>query len=165
MSGKLVGWLSYVFIFVVLYGVFWLAENYFSLFEKYFHLNTFSQYSFYIIAGLMVVVVTTIVFILIKRTQIKRLNLITFSVKMNLDKSYRFVQAPSGMSASEFLKLYFSHLMRGRHKERYQAILNKNFPMLEINRNNELINVDGNSTLLSAGLKDGDICHVVGKPK
>ena len=164
-SVKLIGWVSQLVFFVVLAGVFLFMAVYFDLLGQLSSVLEYSLYLEYILIGVVAWLFAFVIYMLIKSYQIKKMALIVFSVKMELDKSYNYVTAPSGMLVSEFLKQYFIFLMRGSLKERYQAILNKNIPLLEINRKDEIIRSNGTSTLLAAGLKDGDICQVVGKPK
>jgi len=160
-----IGWGGLLVIFFIVLVVLWFVIDHYSLLgmlSSYFNYPLYLEYAVLAIASWLLAI---LLYILIKNLQLMKMRLIVFSVKMSADENYYYVSAPSGMLASEFLKLYFSYLLQTKSSERYRKILNSYVPFLEIKRNNEQVKVTGASTLAEAGLIDGDICQVVGKPK
>lgn len=162
---KLMGQTGHLVIFLILAGLLWGVCSYFKLFELTYSLYPYPQYSDYVIIVVIAGLFSSLIYSLTKKYQLKKQGLIVFSVKMALDESYHYVQAPSAMLSSDFLKYYFMYLMQGKKRERYRAILNKNFAVLAIYRSDDVIRIDPRSTLAAGGIKNGDICQVVAKPK
>lgn len=160
-----VGWGGLLVLFVSMLVALWFVTDHYSLsgmLSAYFNYPLYLEYAVYVVASWLMAFV---LYVLIKKLQLMKMHLIIFSVKMSADENYYYVAAPSGMLASEFLTVYFNHLLQSKSSERYRKILNSYVPVLEIRRNNEKVRVTSTSTLADAGLIDGDICQVVGKPK
>jgi hypothetical protein len=167
-SNRVLGFMSLIMIFLVLSTVFWFAAKQLALFDLLsVELNslTISNYMEYLIIGWSALIISLILFLILKRRQLKNLKLITFSINLAVDGSYHYVQAPAELLSDDFLKLFFSYLKSSSAKGKYSNVLDQYFPMLEIRRNDVVIRIKENETLLGGGLKDGDICQVVGKPK
>jgi len=164
-KNKSVGWVSLLSLFIIVMIVSWFVIDHYLLLGM---LSSHFNYPLYVEYAVLVVgswVLAFILYALIKKVQIMKMRLIVFSVKMSVDENYYYVAAPSEMRASEFLKLYFDYLQKSKSGDRYRKILSSYVPFLEIKRNNEQVKVAGISSLEDAGLKAGDICQVVGKPK
>lgn len=152
-------------LFFIMLVVLWFVIDHYSLLgmlSAYFNYPLYLEYAVFVVSSWLMAFV---LYALIKKLQLMKMHLIIFSVKMSVDENYYYVAAPSGMLASEFLTMYFNYLLQTKSSERYRKILNSYVPFLEIKRNNEQIKVAATSTLVEAGLIDGDICQVVGKSK
>jgi len=164
-KSKPMGWVGLLVLFVITLVASWFVINHYSLFglvSSHFNYPLHLEYAGLAVASWLIAVV---LYILIKNLQLMKMRLIVFSVKMSADENYYYVAAPSGILASEFLKLYFNYLLQTKSSDRYRKILKSYVPFLEIRRNNEQVKVAASSTLAEAGLINGDICQVVGKPK
>lgn len=165
---KTVGMVSLIVIFLVLSVVFWYAEKQLALFGLLaveFSYLTISNYMKYLIVGWSALIISLIIFLILKRRQLKNKNLITFSINLAIDGSYHYVQAPAELLSVDFLRLFFRYLKSSSAKEKYNNVLDQYFPQLEIRRSDVTIEIKEDETLLAGGLKNGDICQVKGKPK
>ncbi len=167
-QNKPIGLMSLIMLFLVLSAVFWYAAYEFLLFDQLSVTLKYKNYPVYVEYIAIVVsawLMAYIIYFSIKTLQLKRLKLIVFSIKLAIDGSYHYVQAPAALLSGDFIKLFFKYLLEGTYKGKYAGALNQYFPMLEIRRNNEVIRFKGSETLSEGGLQSGDICQVVGKPK
>lgn len=139
-----------------------LPDNLHKILPKNLSLPEYSEYAAAAFCGWLL---AYIVFKVIQMIQVKRMRLVVFSVNLAADGSYHYLQAPSAMKSVEFLKLFFKHLVKSDTKNKYQNLLNNYVPMLEIRRNDETIRINWETSLFDGGMKDGDICQVIGKPK
>jgi len=165
---KPIGNAGFVILFFVLSGLFWYLNqifNFFDLLLDRLKPTTLPDYTQYILIALSALLSAYILKSIIRYYQLKKLKLIVFSVNIALDGSYHYVQAPAAQTTTDFVKLFFSHLIKSTEKDKYSTVLNQYFPMLEIRRNDALVRCDAEQTLADAGLKNGDICQIVGKPK
>ncbi len=165
---KTIGPVSFIIIFSVFLLSFWFfAENFLMVHILSFELKYPVPYidMEYLFIGASAFIMSLIVFFILKKIQLKKLRLITFSINLAIDGSYHYVQAPAVLLSNDFLALFFKYLKGNGAKGKYNSVLNQYFPLLEIRRNDVLVRVKGNETLLACGLKNGDICQVVGKPK
>lgn len=165
---KTIGLKSFIILFGVFTVLFWLIA------EKLFLIDILSielKYPIpyidmeYLLIGISAFISSYILFYLLKKIQLNRQRLITFSINLAVDGSYHYVKAPSLLLSSEFLALFFKYLKSNCTKGKYNSVLNQYFPLLEIRRSDVLVRVKEDDTLLASGLTDGDICQVVGKPK
>ncbi|MDH5424334.1 MAG: hypothetical protein OEY29_05010 [Gammaproteobacteria bacterium] len=146
----------------------WYLEKYLSLLHlltdklKQNTLPASAEYVFIAVCALLLALITHTV---IKYIQLKKLKLIIFSVKLAVDESYHYVQAPAAMTSSMFLKLFFKQLMAAANKDKYSKVLKQYKPQLEIRRSDTLMRFNESQTLENGGLKNGDICQIIGKPK
>jgi len=165
---KPIGSVGFIIFLIAFSAMFWYLNQVYDLFDLL--LNTFNlvmlpTYMQYVFIAICALVSAFVLKTMIKQYQLKKLKLKVFSVNLALDGSYHYVQAPSAQTVADFLKLFFKYLVESSAKDKYSAILKQYFPMLEIRRNDELIRCETQQTLAEAGLKDGDICQIVGKPK
>lgn len=165
---KAIGLKSFVILFAIFLALFWVIA------EKLFLIDILSielKYPIpyidmeYLLIGVSAFFTSYIAFYLLKRIQLNRQRLITFSIKLAVDGSYYYVKAPSLLLSSDFLVLFFKYLKSNCTKGKYNSVLKQYLPLLEIRRSDVLVRVKDDDTLLASGLTNGDICQVVGKPK
>lgn len=167
-ENKPMGIISLGIFFLLFSAIIWYLEKYLSLFSllsvKLKLINP-PVYSEYILIGVSALFLAVITHSVLKYLQLKKLKLIIFSVNLAVDGSYHYVQAPAAMSSEKFLKIFFKNLMAGANKDKYRVALKQYLPELEIRRSDTLVRFKGAETLANGGLKNGDICQVIGKPK
>lgn len=165
---KTIGLKSFIILFSIFLALFWFFS------EKMFLIDILSielKYPIpyvdmeYLLIGVSAFFTSYILFYLLKKIQLNRQRLITFSINLAVDGSYHYVKAPSLLLSSDFLALFFKYLKSNCTKGKYNSVLNQYFPLLEIRRSDVLVRVKEDETLLASGLTDGDICQVIGKPK
>ena len=167
-QNKPIGLMSLIILFLIISAAIWYAVYEFSLFDMLSASLKYENYPVYVEYIVIVVsawIMAYIIYFITKILQLKKLRLIVFSIKLAIDGSYHYVQAPAALLSGDFIKLFFKYLLEGTYKGKYAGALNQYFPMLEIRRNNEVIRFKGSETLSEGGLQSGDICQVVGKPK
>lgn len=70
------------------------------------------------------------------------------------------LRVAKNMQISEFLRQYTEILLRGPARSNVEATLHRYYPVLQVNRNGGLVDIDGNLTLHAAGIKDEEECQV-----
>jgi len=165
---KPIGRSGFVLFFIVVSAMFWYLNQGYRLFDllldrvKLTIVPFYAQYIFILVCALVSALILTSI---IRQYQLKKLKLIVFSVNLSLDGSYHYVQAPAAQTTADFMNLFFNYLIKNEEKDKYSTILKQYFPMLEIRRNDGVVRCGAEQTLKDAGLKNGDICQIVGKPK
>ena len=81
------------------------------------------------------------------------------------DSSYHYVQASSLLKSIDLLKLFFMYLSTKTSAESVKATLNEFQPYLEIKRSNEMVEIPHQQNLKEAGIQQGEVCQIRGKPK
>jgi len=165
---KPIGSTGLVLLIIILSGLFWYLNQVYSFFDLLLgelKLTMLPAYTQYILIAICALVSASVLKAIIKQYQINKLKLMVFSVNLALDGSYHYVQAPATQTTADFLSLFFKYLIKSAEKDKYSSVLKQYFPMLEIRRNDVVIRCDAQQTLADAGLKNGDICQIVGKPK
>ena len=162
---KLPGRSTQLTIFMVIFVIFVLMNEYFSLSNYIPAEMMYPELVVHVIAFLISVLFSALLFKSILNNQTKKMDLIVFSVNLAADNSYHYLRAPGNMLTSDFFKYFFIYLMKNFDNEKYKKILEEYFLRLEIRRSDEVIKVLGRFTLFEGGLKDGDICQVIGKSK
>ncbi|MDH5393389.1 MAG: hypothetical protein OEY11_09410 [Gammaproteobacteria bacterium] len=162
---KLAGKATQGLIFVILLPVFWAAYEYFSL-SQYIPLEImYPQYLVYAVAVVLSGFFSGMIYRKILAYQVKKMDLVVFSVNLAVDNSYHYLRAPGNMLTSDFFKYFFIYLMKTFPQEKYRRILEDYFLRLEIRRSDDVVKVLGRFTLFEGGIKDGDICQIIGKSK
>lgn len=64
------------------------------------------------------------------------------------------------MQITEFLDQYIEILRRGPARKSIEMILHRYYPVLQVKRDSEFIDIDNRLTLYTAGIKDGEQCQV-----
>lgn len=106
----------------------------------------------YAIVGIGALFVSLLIFLVLKKIQLQKLKLITFSIKLAVDGSYHYVQAPSAMLATDFLVIFIRYLNENCAKGKYNIVLKQYFPLLEISRNDIIVRIKENKSLQISGL-------------
>ena len=162
---KTIGKTWFFVCFTIISAILSYLAFYFSI-SKYFpkdiSLPVYSEYAAAVLSGW---IVAYLVYKTIKAIQIRKQRLLVFSVNLAVDNSYHYLQAPSAMKSVDFLKLFFKYLVTTDKKNKYNKVLSNYIPELEIRRVDKTVRVDWKTSLLDAGLKNGDICQIIGKPK
>lgn len=165
---KAIGYKWQALIFIAVSILFLWAGKVFSLYQlipqkiKNYNDSLYPEYVAVLLISLITAYILSYVIKVIKKNNEKK---IVFSINLALDGSYHYVKAPAEISSSEFLSLFYQYLSKNKAKEKYSKVLDHYFPFLEIRRNDELIRFGGEDSLMAGGLRDGDICQIVGKPK
>lgn len=162
---KLPGRSTQFIIFMVIFAILVLLNQYFSLSNYIPSEMMYPEFVVYAIAFIISVLLSVVIFKRLLNQQIKKMDLIVFSVNLAVDNSYHYLRAPGNMLTSDFFKYFFIYLMGNFQNDKYKKILEEYFLRLEIRRSDDVIKVLGRFTLFEGGLKDGDICQVVGKSK
>lgn len=159
------GWKLFIVLFCALLLCLGVLFEYQSL-SGLLKLNIpYLAYFEYAVLVLISLIVSGFLLYIVRFRQYKKLNLIKFSVSSMTDGAYHFVAAPLEMKSADFLKYFFNYLSTKVAKEKLQAVLKSYYPYLEVRRSNELVEVAREMTLADAGIKNGDICQLRGKPK
>jgi len=165
---KPIGSTGFVIFLIVLSGLFWYLDQVYSFVDLLLNrlkLTTMPDYTQYIFIAICALVSAFVLQSITRQYQIKKLKLIVFSVNLAVDGSYHYVQAPAAQTTADFMKLFFDYLIQSAQKDKYSTVLKQYIPMLEIRRNDALVRCNAEQTLSDTGLKNGDICQIVGKPK
>jgi len=70
------------------------------------------------------------------------------------------LRVAENMQITEFLRQYTEILLHGPARNNVAAMLHRSYPVLQVNRDGNLVDIDGNLTLHAAGIKDGEECKV-----
>jgi hypothetical protein len=70
------------------------------------------------------------------------------------------LRVAENMQISEFLRQYTEILLRGPARNNVESTLRRYYPVLQVNRDGGFVDIDGNLTLHTAGIKDGMECQV-----
>ncbi|MDH5517453.1 MAG: hypothetical protein OEY36_06500 [Gammaproteobacteria bacterium] len=162
---KLPGKTTQLVFFLTLLPVLWGVYEYFSLTQYIPFELMFREYVVYAVVLIVAGLLSSVIYKRFLQSQTKKMDLITFSVNLAVDNSYHYLRAPGNMLTSDFFKYFFIYLMKNFQQEKYRKILQDYFLRLEIRRSDDVVKVLGRYTLFEGGLKDGDICQVIGKSK
>ena len=88
-----------------------------------------------------------------------KLTFITFTVASSSDGASHLVRAPLNMQLRDFV-----YLSNGPAKERIRQLRTNFEPILQVEKEGGFIDLDQNQTLSQAGVKDGNLCQIRGKP-
>jgi len=64
------------------------------------------------------------------------------------------------MQITEFLRQYTEILLHGPARNNVAGMLRHSYPVLQVNRGGNFVDIDGSLTLHAAGIKDGEECQV-----
>lgn len=92
--------------------------------------------------------------------KVHHLPFVKLSVRSAADGITYSLRVAENMQISEFLRQYTEILLRGPARAAVEQSLQRYYPVLQAKRNGVLVDVDGNATLYSAGIKDGEECQV-----
>jgi hypothetical protein len=73
------------------------------------------------------------------------------------------IRAAENMQVGDFLSEFSRLLLRGPGHERVEAISHHYYPILQVRRDGQFVDVESNNTIRSAGLRDQDECQVRGQ--
>jgi hypothetical protein len=70
------------------------------------------------------------------------------------------VRIAENMQVGDAMEQFIKMLLRGPAKEKIQAITQRHYAILQVRRGDAYVDVDSNSTLRAAGLRDNDECQI-----
>lgn len=85
---------------------------------------------------------------------------VSLQVRSAADGVTYSLRVAENMQVGEFLRQYTEILLHGPARSNVEATLSRHYPVLQVNRDGSLVDIDGNLTLHAAGVKDGEECQV-----
>lgn len=92
--------------------------------------------------------------------KIHNLPFVNISVRSTADGVTYSLRVAENMQITEFLDQYIEILRRGPARKSIEMILRRYYPVLQVKRDSEFIDVDNRVTFYTAGIKDGEQCQV-----
>jgi hypothetical protein len=89
-----------------------------------------------------------------------RLPFLNLTVRSSADGVTYSLRVAENMQIDEFLRRYTEILLRGPAKDKVEGTLRRYYPVLQVKREERLVDINGNLTLHTACIKDGEECHV-----
>jgi hypothetical protein len=85
---------------------------------------------------------------------------IRLSVRSAADGVTYSLKVAENMQISEVLRQYTEILRRGPARNNVEETLRRYYPVLQVKRGNVFIDLDGNSTIYAAGIRDSEECQI-----
>lgn len=151
-------------IYLAVVGGIWLLLEPLSLFglfeEEMNNLGLFGYFSLFITSLVMAVLFSQFW----RNYNFYSQDFIEVIVESSIEGASYKVKAPKYIQIFEFVGLFVEHLEKGESRDSVRVLRRSFYPILNIVRNREKIDIDQNMRLCDIDLMDDDIFAVCGKP-
>lgn len=147
-------------VYVASFGVIWLFIEPLGAFGLLPSLGAFSGVTTY---ALLLIAPTLPMFGFLRWYRwhkIHNLRFIRLSIRSAADGATYLVRVAENMQVGEFVRQYVEILRNGPAKEQIETTLRRYYPVLQVQRNGVLHDIDSNLPIHAAGLHEGDECQV-----
>lgn len=146
--------------YLAVFGGLWLFVEPLGVFGLLPSLGTASAISVYALVLLVPALVLPAFFRWHRWYRTHNLPFVKLSVRSAADGATYSLRVAENMQVSEVLRQYVEILRRGPARSQVETTIHRYYPVLQVKRNGAFIDVDGNSTVHTAGFQDGDECQV-----
>ena len=84
----------------------------------------------------------------------------TVTIKSAADGATYYLRISENMQIGDALEQYVAILLKGPARDQVRAVESRHYPVLQVYRNGEYIDLNSNLTIREAGLANGDECQV-----
>lgn len=147
-------------VYVAVFALLWLFIEPLGAFGLIPSLSKMS--GFYLYSALLVIPAFVLLALLrwYRWYKIHHLPFVRLSVRSAADGVTYSLRVAANMQIAEFLRQYTEILLSGPARNAVESTVRRYYPVLQVRRGGELVDIDGNATLHIAGIKDGEECQV-----
>jgi hypothetical protein len=150
-------------VFVSAFGIIWLFIEPLGLFGLVPPVGGLAGFVSYLLMLCTAVLVVVVFFRGYRWYKIHDLPYIMLKVASSSDGATYSLRVSANMQVGDFLGDFLNLLSRGPGREKILLFRRRYFPVLQVCRGDEFIDIDSNLTVGAAGLKDQDFCQVRGE--
>lgn len=157
-------WKGILSVFCAAFAAFWLAiepMGFFGLIPQQAGLSGVIGYFAMVVGAACAVAVYVWGY---RWMKIFHLPFISLTVTSASDGISYSIRAAANMQAGEFVHRFLHILAKGPARQRVELFRSRYIPVLQVQRDGALVDIDGGTTLSIAGLRDGDVCQVRAEP-